>query len=104
MKLTVAAYRRVHADTGLDNGEPLALVAHCEQSGDDVLVKWHDATLADMARLEFSDAERIGAGECIEQRFFENEREACRLAYVRQRVAAPHVLFNRLGTPLEGSL
>ena len=89
-RLVVACYTRCLAD-GSD--QRLALVAHVEQdSGEsctsELALVWHDATLADFARLEFDAEELVGAVECIEERFWSLEREACRVANVRQRMGA----------------
>jgi hypothetical protein len=83
VKLIVCTYRKWSDATGLET--PTALVAHCEQFGDALCVIWHDATIADMARLGFDAEEYVGAIEAVEERFWQSEEESCRLAGVRQR-------------------
>lgn len=88
MKLTVCTYRRWNDATGTESH--VQLVAHVAQDSgthcdSELCLVWHDQTIADMKRLEFSAEEYLGATEAIEARFNENEREQIRLASVRQR-------------------
>lgn len=88
-KLVVAAYRRWNDETGTET--PVALVAHVAQDsgyffgGSELCVVWHDATLADLRRLEFDAEELVGAVEAVTERFWQNEERAIRRSILRQR-------------------
>ncbi len=94
MNRITTTYQRVHADTGLNRGEPLTVSADVLQDSgfgflSETLVIWTDETLALFAALELDAEELLGCEEAIENEFWEGEREACRVASVRQRQAQP---------------
>lgn len=62
--------------------------AECEQLGDDVVVIYTDETLAKLAELNFDGEELLGVEECLAEAFWASEREACRLASIKQRAGA----------------
>lgn len=89
MRTITAIYKR---DVELTNGnvahDTIELEAECEQFGDAVCIVWTDACLATIAAAGLDGEELVGCDECMTEAFFESEREACRVASVRQRVGA----------------
>jgi hypothetical protein len=67
---------------------PVEVTAEVEQFGDLLLVLWTPETMAALAELRFDGEELVGAQEAIEEAHHQAEREACRVASVKQRMGA----------------
>jgi hypothetical protein len=85
MNITRAVYVRTveHIGGGVSE-QPIELAAECFQAGDDVTVIWTDECLARLAALDLDGEELIGCTETIEEKFFQDEREYCRVMKVKQ--------------------
>ncbi len=92
-RLVRATYQRVHADTGLNRGEPLSIAATVIQDAgthclSETCLVWTPETDALFAALELDAEELLGCENAIEDAHWSAEREACRLSSVRQRQEA----------------
>lgn len=67
--------------------EPVELEFTAEQSGDDVTIDFTDETKLRLYALRITEDEIVGCDEAATEAYWQSEREACRLASVRQRAA-----------------